>query len=71
MAVQSTGALVEPVMAAATLAAIVPAAVVLANLAAAIPARAAGRCAQPKSCGRSEPAGGGDFPVGLVIQPSP
>lgn len=43
LAVQSTGALVEPVMPAALLAAIVPVAVVLANLAAAIPARAAGR----------------------------
>jgi ABC-type lipoprotein release transport system permease subunit len=43
LAVRSTGALVEPVIAAALLAALVPAALLLANLAAAVPARAAGR----------------------------
>lgn len=43
LAVRSTGALVEPVVAAALLAAIVPVALLLANLTAAVPARAAGR----------------------------
>lgn len=53
LAVQSTGALVEPVIAAALLGAMVPVAVLLANLTAAVPARAAGRM-RPADVLRSE-----------------